>query len=227
MIEPLNKSVLTNVIAAGIALLGYLLPDATVILMTGLFALSGGITNWLAVHMLFERIPFLYGSGVIPARFVEFKSGIKTLIVQEFFSREHIARFVVSSDAFGGGGLADKVDTDHVFESLADAIESSPMGSMLGMVGGRKALEPLREPVGEKVKELIQEMAGGDDGDAIVESIATQVESIIDARLAELTPEQVKEIVSDMIRKHLGWLVVWGGVFGGLIGFIVSVLRLG
>ena len=40
----MNKSVLTNVIAAGIALLGYLLPDATVILMTGLFALSGGIT---------------------------------------------------------------------------------------------------------------------------------------------------------------------------------------
>ena len=65
-------------------MLGYLLPDATVILMTGLFALSGGITNWLAVHMLFERIPFLYGSGVIPARFVEFKSGIKTLIVKQY-----------------------------------------------------------------------------------------------------------------------------------------------
>ena len=40
------------------------------------FALSGGITNWIAIHMLFEKIPF-YGSGVIPKRFEEFKTGIK------------------------------------------------------------------------------------------------------------------------------------------------------
>jgi uncharacterized membrane-anchored protein YjiN (DUF445 family) len=225
----LNKSVVTNVIAAAIALIGYLLADAHVVMMTGLFALSGGVTNWLAVHMLFERVPFLYGSGVIPSRFAEFKTGIKTLIVQEFFSREHIVRFVTGSDAFGASNLADKIDTDHVFESLADAIEASPMGSMLGMIGGRAALEPLREPVGLKVKELVTEIASGEGGgqDAIVESIATQVETIIDARLAELTPEQVKEIVSDMIRKHLGWLVVWGGVFGGLIGLVVSVAQVG
>ena len=44
--------------------------------MAGLFALSGGLTNWLAIHMLFERIPFLYGSGVIPERFEDFKQGI-------------------------------------------------------------------------------------------------------------------------------------------------------
>ena len=99
----MNKSVVTNVVAAAIAVLGLALPESPVILMTGLFALSGGVTNWLAVHMLFERVPFLYGSGVIPSRFDEFKSGIKTLIVQEFFSREHIARFVTDSDAFSGG----------------------------------------------------------------------------------------------------------------------------
>ena len=61
--------------------------------LTGLFALSGGVTNWLAVHMLFEKIPFIYGSGVIPSRFEDFKLGIKELIVNEFFTREQIDRF--------------------------------------------------------------------------------------------------------------------------------------
>ena len=54
--------------------------------MAGLFALSGGLTNWLAIHMLFEKVPLLYGSGVIPNRFEDFKNGIKNLIMNEFFS---------------------------------------------------------------------------------------------------------------------------------------------
>ena len=31
--------------------------------MAGLFGLSGGLTNWLAVHI--EKVPLLIGSGVI------------------------------------------------------------------------------------------------------------------------------------------------------------------
>ena len=50
--------------------------ENSLLLMIGLFSLSGGITNWIAIHMLFERIPFFYGSGVIPNRFNEFKIGI-------------------------------------------------------------------------------------------------------------------------------------------------------
>ena len=32
----------------------------------GLFGFAGGVTNWLAVKMLFDRIPGLYGSGLLP-----------------------------------------------------------------------------------------------------------------------------------------------------------------
>ncbi len=90
----MSTSLLTNIISLFIVLIGYLSPIySDLIFITGLFAFSGGITNWLAVHMLFEKIPFLYGSGVIPNRFEEFKSGIKQLVIQEFFSREHIDKF--------------------------------------------------------------------------------------------------------------------------------------
>ena len=82
----------------------------------GAFALSGGLTNWLAVHMLFEKVPLLYGSGVIPNRFEDFKAGIKTLIISEFFTREHIERFFAANG--DADGLIEKVDFNRVFTGL-------------------------------------------------------------------------------------------------------------
>lgn len=224
----MNKSVVTNVIALSIAVGGYFSPAYNeIILMTGLFALSGGITNWLAVHMLFERVPLLYGSGVIPNRFEEFKAGIKQLVIQEFFTREHIERFFKRNGDAPAAAVSDKIDFDRVFEGLTEAIEESPMGGMLGMLGGKEALQPLKESVTKKLKGIIAELASsqpkeGKDAD-FTSMLTHQVEQIIDNRLQELTPEKVKDIVQNMIRKHLGWLVVWGGVFGGVIGLGVSI----
>jgi len=224
----MNKSVITNLIALLFCVVGYLLPtQGEIVFSIGIFALSGGVTNWLAVHMLFEKIPFLYGSGVIPNRFEDFKAGIKKLIIDEFFSREHIERFFQQNGSAMGGSIVEKVDFDRVFDGLSEAIEQSSLGGMLSMVGGRKALEPLREPVSEKLEGIITELADSSVGDGVGEDITNgliaKVEILIDNRLNELTPEKVKEIVQDMIRTHLGWLVVWGGVFGGLIGLVVGL----
>ena len=63
-------------------------------LWLGSFALSGGLTNWLAIHMLFEKVPILYGSGVIPERFEDFKQGIRELILTEFFQYHRSINFL-------------------------------------------------------------------------------------------------------------------------------------
>lgn len=228
----LNKSSVTNLVALIVWIAGYFIPEyGRLITATGAFALSGAITNWIAIHMLFERVPGLYGSGVIQIRFEEFKSGIKQLIVREFFSREHIERFLALQGTNVAEGLTDRIDFDRVFEHLTDAITESPMGGMLNMMGGRKALLPLKEPIIAKLKGIVTELAenpgGASGGASLTESLVAQVEQIIDRRLAELTPSKVKQIISDMIREHLGWLVVWGGVFGGLIGLAVAVLEQG
>ena len=90
----MNKSLITNILAFSITMYGMFSPIySTEIFMAGLFALSGGLTNWLAIHMLFEKIPLLYGSGVIPERFEDFKVGIKDLILTEFFSMSSINNF--------------------------------------------------------------------------------------------------------------------------------------
>ena len=223
----MNKSLITNILALSLTIYGMFSPIySTEIFMAGLFALSGGLTNWLAIHMLFEKVPLLYGSGVIPDRFEEFKQGIKELILTEFFSLSSINNFLENKVSLKKNDLSKELDYDLIFTKLTEAIEESSLGSMLGMVGGKKALEPLKEPVKKKIKEVVEDVSNKmvEENDKTAESVRKDLEEIIDQRLVELTSQHVKIIIKQIIHKHLGWLVVWGGVFGFFIGIILGLL---
>ncbi|NVD08834.1 DUF445 domain-containing protein [Vibrio sp. JPW-9-11-11] len=231
----MNKSLLTNLIALALLAGGYQ-AENQIAFYAGLFAFSGAITNWLAIHMLFEKVPGLYGSGVIPARFEQFKAAIKTLMMEQFFTQANIDKFL-NSEMAGGTTLnlepvLEKVDFNPTFDSLVDVIANSSFGDMLAMFGGTEALQPLKQPFVEKMQESIVEISQSEsvkqalkeqfEAPAMMEEIQVNIENIIDQRLSELTPKLVKEMVQQMIKEHLGWLVVWGGVFGGLIGVLSS-----
>lgn len=232
----MNKSIITNLLALIATIFGYIF-EQHLVFTIGLFALSGAITNWLAIHMLFEKIPGLYGSGVIPARFEDFKLAIRQLMMEQFFTKENIDRFLSSNS--GGAApidlspVVEKVDLSPAFDSLVSVIETSSFAPMLAMVGGSEALQPMKEPFIEKMKVSIQEITQTEQFSTLLRDeleqpnmIATmqdKVSDIIEKRLNELTPQLVKEIIQAMIKKHLGWLVVWGGFFGGLIGLIAAL----
>ena len=232
----MNKSVITNLIALIATIIGYLMAQH-IVFTVGLFALSGAVTNWLAVHMLFEKVPGLYGSGVIPARFEDFKLGIRSLMMDQFFTEENIDRFLSSSSGKATtidlAPVIEKVDLSPAFDSLVSVIETSSFGGMLAMVGGSEALQPLKEPFIEKMKITVTEMSQSDEFNNllrtqleqpdVISGMRDKVSDIIEKRLNELTPQLVKEIIQTMIRKHLGWLVVWGGVFGAVIGLIAAI----
>lgn len=232
-----NKNLLPNLIAIALIVLGWLLPDpiGQFVFYTGLFALSGAITNWLAIHMLFERVPGLYGSGVIPLHFEEFKAGIQRLVTQELFNADSVERFFKNNQANQSIDLQPVIknlDMDDAFDQLVAVVMDSSLGGMLGMFGGETALEAMREPFKlrmhdflvktvntpsfqENLNKQLQSVTRSDD-------FIERIEGIVRARLDELTPEMVKDIIQRMIREHLGWLVVWGAVFGGLIGLVSS-----
>ena len=234
----MNKSFVTNVIAILVTLAGVVLED-NLLFMVGLFALSGAITNAIAVHMLFEKVPFLYGSGVVENRFEQFKVGIHSLMMNEFFTKENLQRFFeeeVGSEksSFNITPILEKTDFSPAFESLKQAVVESPFGGMLGMFGGEAALEPLKEPFTQKLQMAIVKISHNESfqqalheslgSSQVSDDIYEKVSNIVNKRLDELTPKMVKEIVQKMIKEHLGWLVVWGGVFGGLIGLISQLV---
>ncbi len=224
----MNKSLITNLVSIFIIVIGFLYrDDFSFILLVGVFALSGSVTNWLAIHMLFEKIPFLYGSGVILDRFEDIKLGIKNLILQELFSIDQIEKFIFDNKEKASGGIIEKIDFDKVFVGLVESIESSQLGGMLAMIGGRKALEPLKEPFVKKLKVIIEDFIKENAGkNNSTDELFLKIENILDARLADLSPNDIKTIIQKMIREHLGWLVVWGGFFGGLLGLIFSPVGL-
>lgn len=224
----MNKSLITNLISILIILIGFLYrDDFSFIILVGVFALSGSITNWLAIHMLFDKIPFLYGSGVILNRFDDIKLGIKNLILKELFSAEQIDKFILDNKEKASGSIIEKIDFDRVFVGLVESIEGSQLGGMLAMIGGRKALEPLKEPFVKKLKVIIEDFIKDNSGNNnSTDELLLKIEKILDSRLGDLSPNDVKIIIQKMIREHLGWLIVWGGFFGGLLGLVFSPVGL-
>ena len=220
----MNKSLITNTISLLIVLYGLYSPIYSAeIFMAGLFALSGGITNWLAIHMLFEKIPFLYGSGVITERFKDFKIGIRELILNEFFNKDTIENFLNKKPI---ESISENLNDELIFSKIIEAIRESSLGSMVDMLGGEKSLEPLREPIKKKIVEIIQDLGPSINTDRVDSSseVISKIEQLIDKRLDELSPDEIKNIIEKIIKKHLGWLVVWGGVLGFLIGSFLGIV---
>ena len=227
----MSKSLLTDLLALLIIGVSFLVPPLyyNAFLFTGLFALSGAITNQLAIHMLFEKVPFLYGSGVIEKNFDTFKASIHEMIMKQFFTKEQLGEFFSKEEEkIDLKPLVDSADFSPAFDALSKTVMESKFGGAITMFGGEEALEGLREPFSRKLKSAVSTIVDSSLFKAqldqhilsstLSEDMISSVEALITKRLEELTPRMVKELVQELIKEHLGWLVVWGGVFGGLIG---------
>lgn len=227
----MDKGWITNAIALTIVALSYSV-DGTVssaLRSAGLFALSGAVTNQLAIHMLFEKVPYLYGSGIIIDRFESIREALKKLIMEQFFTPEKIEQFVLSQErSIDLSPIIAQTDFTPAYDALVKSVMESSLGGMLGMFGGEAIIAKLKEPFLEKIKASTIEISQSESFMNALNShlhqggshLSESIEGIVEARLEELTPMMVKEMLHNLMKEHLGWLVVWGGVFGGLIGLV-------
>jgi uncharacterized membrane protein YheB (UPF0754 family) len=233
----LSKATLTDIVSVTLIGIGISLPDPYYlpVLAMGLFAFSGAITNQVAIYMLFNRVPLLYGSGVIENNFETFKGSIKEMIMKQFFNQQQLTEFLKNEEQkIDLVPLVKSADFSPAFNALSQSVMESKFGEMLNMFGGEKALESMREPFANKLKSAVVGIVSSEsfkaqmnhhlENSTLNDDLRASVEKLITDRLNELTPKMVNDLVHELIHSHLGWLVVWGGVFGALIGLISSLI---
>mmetsp|Transcript_12404 Transcript_12404/g.15383 ORF Transcript_12404/g.15383 Transcript_12404/m.15383 type:complete len:328 (+) Transcript_12404:182-1165(+) len=246
-----NKGNVSNIIALFMMILGLALYEgqdgrngnaevySKYILSAGLFSFAGGITNWLAIKMLFDRVPFLIGSGVIAREFKGIRSSVKMAIMEMFFDSEFLEEYL----GVRANELVHKLDIkgmvktslahEKVYPILLEKLEEAKKGkkaysamlrmaskfSPRGMEGLVSASRPLMARVAADIIPVI--VKNVNIADLVdIEIIETEIDKLMTEKLELLTPELTKELLERVIREHLGWLVVWGNVFGGLIGIV-------
>lgn len=202
----------------------------------GLFGFSGGVTNWLAVKMLFDKVPGLVGSGIITQQFKEIRQTVMETVLDTFFDAEFLGDYVVDkADEFEKSNyLQGKIkavlegpETDEIVTKHIGLLFTKPEGMMLMMAGfDATTIKPMILPFVTGMDEEIAPMlTEGFDMKSMVDAKAMrgQVKELMVTKMEMLTPPMVKELVEDMIRTHLGWLVVWGNLFGGIIGLVCQL----
>lgn len=104
--------------------------------------------------MLFERIPGLYGSGIIALRFDQFKGSIRSLIIENFLP-ENFVKVTQNTlpHTIQPELVLDKIDFDKVFRGFVAVIKNSSFGGMFTLFGGEKVIEPMREPFKRNLKD--------------------------------------------------------------------------
>ena len=203
---------------------------------TALFALSGALTNEIAIFMLFNRVPYLYGSGVIEKNFEKFKASIKAMIMEQFFSKERLSKFLeLELESLDLASLVDDIDFSPAFDSLKESIMESKFGNIISMFGGESSLESLKVTFNKKLNSSIKSIISSEAFQRQLKSMAKQqkselllakIDTIIDERLNELSPKDVNALIKNLIREHLDWLIVWGAIFGALFGFVSTLFSL-
>jgi len=234
----LRKSTITDIIAIILVILSIFASNEykDYLYYAGLFALSGALTNQIAIYMLFNKVPFLYGSGVIELNFEKFKKAIKDMIMEQFFTKERLNNFLQEEEnKINLVPIVENTDFNVAFDALKESVMESKFGQVINMFGGEETLESLRENFNQKLKSAIVKIVSSKafkeqlehhlQTSSLSDDLSQKVENIIDNRLKELGPKSVKELLNRLIKEHLEWLVVWGGVFGGLIGFISAFIN--
>lgn len=209
-----NKGDVSNVVTFVIFCIGVLMRFlgrkdelASAILAFGLFGFAGGATNAIAVTMLFDKIPFLIGSGVIPRRFKDILEALKSLILDTFFEEKFLRAYVSerSADLVSAVDLKGRLERamqadgfDAVLATKFEALASTPDGQLIAtlapMFGGYESMTVMLKPVLRAVgNELLTTLTSNFDIIDVVDvgQIRREIDRALSQRMSMLTPLKV------------------------------------
>jgi len=204
----------------------------------GLFGFSGGMTNWLAIRMMFDKIPFLIGSGILLKHFIEIRENVKKTTMETYFDAGHITSYVqqktemILSALQLEESIRDIIRSPEVQQLIEDKIDDmyeTPEGMVLGMMVNKTKMKgsimPSIENIGGDIVPLVSQMIRSSEH-LTEDNLREKIDEMITSKLVEMSPDIVIGVVKDMVETELGWVIIWGNIFGGLLGIILEIATL-
>ncbi|XP_002730501.2 uncharacterized protein LOC100376044 [Saccoglossus kowalevskii] len=189
-------------------------------LSCGIFGFSAGFTNSLAIQMLFIKIPFLYGSGVIPSQYKETKYQIKKLLMDAFASESVLISLADAVQGFSGSTELEKTNAmlDEKLLELDEKYDKWLNTAGLDKPTTKLLLKMLiyecRDEMITNIKLSYPEISK----ESNIGQLQHMMTDIIESRMEVLTEKKLTDITRHVIKQHLGWVVLWGCFIGGIIG---------
>jgi len=183
-------------------------------------ALTGWITNWVAVKMLFhpkEPKNFLLFKvhGVFPKRQKVMAEKLGHIVASELFSIDDVVEKMKSSDNKEVYGVVEQKIDDFINVKLAS---SMPMLAMF-----------LNDDLKNKIKTtLLDEIS--DILPGIIDSYAKKLKSeinvkaIVYEKVVNFSSDKLEDILYSIMKKEFKFIELLGGVLGFIIGLIQLVM---
>lgn len=204
----------------------------------GLFGFSGGMTNWLAIRMMFDKVPFLIGSGILLKHFIEIRENVKKTTMDTYFDAGHITSYVqqktemILSALQLEESIRDIIrspEVQQLIEEKIDDMYETPEGMVLGMMVNKSKMKtsimPSIENIGGDIVPLVSQMIRSSEH-LTEDNLREKIDEMITSKLVEMEPGLVIGVVKDMVETELGWVIIWGNIFGGLLGIILEIATL-
>jgi uncharacterized membrane protein YheB (UPF0754 family) len=180
-------------------------------------ALTGWITNFLAIKMLFHPrkkidLYFFTLQGIFPKRQAKLAEKLGAIVARELFSIDDVKnKFAASKTAEDINNVLDEKLEDFLEHKLK---ESLPMASFfLGADSKRKIKEKLHEEFQHILPEVLNVFSARLEKDL-------DIENMVFTKVSAFSSEKLEEILFSIMKKEFKLIEILGGVLGFFIGLL-------
>jgi len=184
-------------------------------------ALTGWITNYLAIKMLFHprkkvRILFFNIQGIFPKRQDKLAEKLGQIVANELFSIRDITKRFTST------GTAEEINKV-LDEKLEDFLENKLKSSMpmLAMLLTSDTRQKIKDTLHEEFQNILPEILT-QFSDRLEKDI--RVEEIVAKKVSAFSSDKLEQILFSIMHKEFRFIEILGGVLGFMIGLIQLAL---
>jgi uncharacterized membrane protein YheB (UPF0754 family) len=185
-------------------------------------ALTGWITNFLAIKMLFHprqklNLYFFSLQGIFPKRQRLLAEKLGRIVAHELFSFRDIRdRFTSTETAREINQVLDEKLEDFMENKLRDSVPS-----LLGLFLNNDSRARIKNKLHEEFQNILPDILAR-YSDKLEQDI--QVEEIVYQKVASFSSEKLEAILFSIMKKEFRFIEILGGLLGFIIGLIQLLL---